>query len=394
MAVAGLTHVPEAGNAQTGAPRAVLVSLHYWASKRRGSFHFIAEALWRAGWQVVFVTASLSWLSVLRRDYRLEYPVLREANRPRRVRERLWSYVWFTPFHPANLRHDLLNRLSTPLFRHYGDLPLGPLAGAVRDADLFLFESTPGLALVPRFKALRPDARFVYLVSDDLRYLRNHPLVLETEQRVAPLFDLISVPHRRMTSLFRGLDTVRVVQHGIRTDLFDADTANPYPPAGPDTREVVFVGIPPIDRDFLERAVRLFPTWRFHIIGPIVGLPRASNLIAYGERPFEETVPYIKHADIGLHIPTNIPGVDSRSESLKVIQYTYCRVPIVAPDYLHATQPHVLAYRPGDDAGIATALATAARYDRTSIERDGIHSWDDVARIVSTLGGGAPCTAV
>ncbi|MGH2584924.1 MAG: glucuronosyltransferase [Dehalococcoidia bacterium] len=363
------------------AKRAVLVSVHYWGSKRRAGFHWLADALWRAGWEVVFVTASVSWLSTLRRDFRMAYGVRREANRLLVVRERLRQYVWFTPWHPANLRDERLNRLSSPLFRRYGELRLGPLADVARGADLFIFESTPGLLLFDRFKRLAPDARFVYRVSDDLRLLRSHPVVLEAERRSAPRFDLVSVPSASMLHLFPGLDNVMVNPHGIRADLFDADAPSPYPAGG--GRNVVFAGMPPFDTDFLTRAARLFPTWQFHIIGPVSGLPGLTNVHAHGERPFEETVPYLKHADIGLHTPTYDPGVESRADSLKVIQYTYCRLPIVAPEFLRSARSHVFPYRPGDDESVRAALTAAAGCDRAGIARDGISSWDDLAALLS-----------
>jgi len=48
---------------------------------------------------VTFVTASISQLSRLRRDYRFQYPISGEANRLKPLRERLASYVLFTAFH-------------------------------------------------------------------------------------------------------------------------------------------------------------------------------------------------------------------------------------------------------------------------------------------------------
>jgi 2-beta-glucuronyltransferase len=362
--------------------RAVLVSVHYWGSKRKAGFHWLADALWRAGWEVTFVTAAISHLSRLRDDHRLAYPVRREARRPVAVRPRLWSYVWFTSWHPANLRHDLLNRLTAPLFRLYGRLGLGPLHDAVRAADLFIFESTPGLLLVERFRRLNPRARFVYRVSDDLRLLKSHPAVLEAERRALPLFDLISVPYAGMTRLFAGAAArVQVHAHGIRKDLFDAPTASPY--RNGDTVNAVFAGMPPIDAQFMGTAAALFPDWQFHVLGPIRDLPTRPNLHCYGELPFEQTVPYLRHADIGLHTPTYEPGVESRVESLKVIQYTYCRLPIVAPAFLRSARAHVAYYRPGDRDSVRAALATARAYDRARIETDDIVSWDELAATLS-----------
>src|SRR5262249_4030313 len=104
--------------------RVVLITAHYLESKRKSGFHWMADAFWRAGWDVLFFTESISWLSWLRSDPRFQYPIFRDANRLRLIRERLHSYVWFTPFHAGNLRWRLFNSLSRPLFRRYPDLPL------------------------------------------------------------------------------------------------------------------------------------------------------------------------------------------------------------------------------------------------------------------------------
>lgn len=357
----------------------VLVTGHYCASRRKGGMHWIADAFWRAGWDVVFFTDSVSWpLWLRRRDHRLRYPLWREGNRLVRVRDRFTSYVWLTPWHPAHTGSRLLDRLSRPVFERYGELPLGPVEPLMRGADLFVFESTPGLLLVQRFRRLNPRARVVYRVSDDMRILGYHPVVPETEKRLAPGFDLLSIPSESVFQRLAHLPTARLHPPGLRRELFDH--AGPTPYAGNGGVNLVFVGNSHFEYDFLGRASRLFPEWRFHIVGPIEGLPRRSNITAYGELPFEQTVPYLKHADIGLNIRAYDPGVECLANSLKVIQYTYCRLPIVAPEYLRSPRAHVFTYRPGDDGSIREALLGARACDRTRISTADILSWDDVVR--------------
>jgi 2-beta-glucuronyltransferase len=92
-------------------PTVVLVTGHYWHSKRRAGFHWLADAYHRLGWQVLFFTASVSWLSYLRRDHRTLYGSFWEQrNKLWQVGEDFYSYVWFTPFHPANLRFWAVER--------------------------------------------------------------------------------------------------------------------------------------------------------------------------------------------------------------------------------------------------------------------------------------------
>ena len=358
--------------------RVVLITGHYWNSKRKAGFHWLAEALWHQGWEVIFMTAALSWLSVIRQDYRLNYPVLQEANQLFQVDKAMWSYVWFTPWHPANLRSDFLNYLSQSLFRTYNKLPLGAVESKLREADLVIFESTPALLLFEKFKYLNPKARFIYRVSDDLRLLRNHPVVLETEKRIASQFDLVSVPSQAIYRLFAGLPTVELHLHGIRKELFDRQYTNPYPAS--DQPNLIFVGNSYFDCEFLEQASQLFPNWEFHIIGPLKNLPQRKNITKYGELPFEATIPYIKHANIALqtlHLPFYSTGIESFSDSLKVIQYTYCHLPIIAPAHLSSSRSHFFYYEPGNKSSIRTALMAAKAYERGNINSDDIYSWDE-----------------
>lgn len=365
--------------------RVVLVSGHYLGSKRKAGFHWLADAYHRNGADVFFMTTGLSWLSYLRRDYRLSYPVRREANRCVQVGDRLTSYAWFTPWHPANLRADLLNRLTHSTFARYGDLPLGPAEEAIRRADLVIVESTPGLLLTERIRAINGRARLVYRVSDDLHRLRCHPVVIEAEPRLAGLFDRVSVPCEYIRRRLSNFSQVRLHHHALDKRAFDSPLPNPYAAQPADVEcNCVFVGNAQFDCEFLERAARMFPAWRFHIIGPIAGVPRPSNVTAYGELPFAETVPYVAHADIGLQTLRHTPGSESFTDSLKVIQYTYCRLPIVAPEFLRCGRTNMHFYRPGDDASIRAALEDARATDRGRIDRSGILSWDELAQTLAS----------
>ena len=357
--------------------RVVLVTSHYLNCPTKAGFPYIAESYWNAGWHVLCLTESISWLTLLRgRDPRCEFPIWRDANRLIYMRERLASYIWLTPFHPVNLRIGLLNRLCAPLLRLYPRFSLGEAEAEIARADLFVFDSDHGLFLFDRFKKLNPHARYVYRVSDDIRMMRHHPLLPAQEERVVPEFDLISAASSIFPRRFAHLPNVLFHNHGLDTELFDRRHANPYRTAGPN---VVYVGMHYFDADFMMRAVRLFPTWSFHVFGEVGALPAAPNLTCYGLRPFAELVPYLQHADIGLQNLTYRPGAEWFTDSLKMSQYTYCRLPIVAPSFLRQDRPHVFYYEPGDDHTIRQAMVDAQAFDRTRVPLDGILTWDELA---------------
>lgn len=356
--------------------RVVLVTGHYFESKRKAGFHWLAEAFWEAGWDVTFLTVSISWLSYFSKDHRLSYPVLKERNKLKLVRDRLYSYVWFTPWHPAHLRSKRLNRLATSWYSQYGDLDLGDVSPQVQAADTIIFESNLGLLLFDRFREMNPKARYVYRVSDDLKLLRNHPIAIEVESRSAKDFDLISTPSEYIYRQFSDLPQARLHPHGLAKELFDHPHNNPY---STDVTNLVFVGNSHFDYEFLNHASDIFPKWKFHIIGPIEGLPKKHNIVPYGEMPFKETIPYLKHADIGLQIRAYSPGAESLTDSLKMSQYTYCKLPIVAPEFLRSSRPNAFYYLPGDTQSIRVALTDAAEFDRTAIDTSQVLSWSEIA---------------
>jgi len=358
--------------------RAVLVSGHYIGSKRRAGFHWIADAFRNAGWDVTFVTVGFSQLSRLKSDHRFDYGFPAGANHMQKFEPGLDSYVWFTPYHPLNRLPTIGILLLAPLFRGYGRLQMPRLESSVADADLIVFESTSGLMLVDRFRAWAPRARLVYRVSDDLRLLRAHPVVLEAEARALSTFDLVSVPAEVMRGLFPAHPNVRLQPHGIDAAAFDARMASPY--TGAAEVRAVFVGAAYVDRAFVEAAARGFPRWEFHVIGPVGDMPALPNVVAHGELPFADTVGHIVHADIGLACLRHVPGAESFSDSLKVIQYTYARLPIVGPDFLRSTRANLFTYRPGDPTSIREALLEARVFDRSTVDRSGIWSWTDLAR--------------
>jgi 2-beta-glucuronyltransferase len=354
--------------------RVVFITSHYLNSDRKAGFHWLADALWRRGWHVLFFTESLSWLSYLRRDARCRYAL--QPHRLCQVRERLASYVWLTPFHPINLRSGIVNRLSAPVLRLYPCFSFGEAEAEITRADLFVFDSDHGLFLVDRFKELNPHARFVYRVSDDIRMMRHHPIVPAQEDRVLDRFDLISVPSSNLCQRFSNIAKVELHHHGLDKAAFDEPHANPYRTPRPN---VLYVGKHHFDVDFMARAARLLPTWSFHVFGALGPLPASANLTCHGERPFAELVPYLQHADIGLQCLEYTPGAEAFTDSLKMFQYTYCRLPIVAPTFLRNDRPHVFYYEPGDDASIQQALLGARDFDRGRISTAGVLTWDELA---------------
>ncbi|MFB3789570.1 MAG: glucuronosyltransferase, partial [bacterium] len=162
-------------------------------------------------------------------------------------------------------------------------------------------------------------------------------------------------------------------------DLFDRAQANPYAtPPFSTAKNLIFVGMSHLDDNFLRIAADLFPQYYFHIIGPFQSHKKQANLIFYGVRRFEETISYIKYADAGLQIRTFVPFAETLSDSLKYQQYTYCQLPIIAPDYMRSNKPHVFYYKDNDASSIKSSVESALRFDRNAIPRHKVQSWDEI----------------
>jgi 2-beta-glucuronyltransferase len=360
--------------------RAVLLTGHYWGSKRQAGFHWITRSLLKMGWEVLFFTAPISLLSVLRRDHRLKYIRLNELNRLIQKDNNLRSIVRFTLIHPVDLRSPLLNKLSYKLFSRYENISLMDSKSFIKKAELIVFESNPVLFLFKQIKEICPDARMVYRVSDDLRLLDCHPALINMEQKLLPSFDLISVPSKYIYNVLGARPNMKLQTHGINKELYDDEKNNPYYTS--DSTNLVFVGQKYFDYDFLDIASGLFPNYHFHIIGPLKQSVRKDNIQYYGEIPFEETVGYIKYPDIGLHTLIHRHGAESFTDSLKVIQYEYCRLPIVAPDYMDCHRPQIFYYKPGNPESINEAISRAIKYDRSKISTDQVNTWDNVTGLL------------
>jgi 2-beta-glucuronyltransferase len=338
----------------------------------------LAEAFHRMHREVYFLSVGKSPVGTFKSYYR-NNPVDKErVNRWIEEKPGLKSYTWYTPWHPMNAHNRLLNFLSGLLFRHYGRLALPGEEELRNRFDLVIFESSSGLLLYERIRKTNPGAAFVYRVSDDLRIKRPHPVVLEKERETAHHFDLISVPSSYIERIFRNLYgdvPLKRHLHGIDKTLYDREYPDPYSSGN----NYVFIGNAHLDRDFLHHAVRNHPDKNFHIFGEHPGLEKRGNLHLHGEVPFETLVPYVLHADVGLAIRENTPGAAAFSDSLKILQYTHARLPIITPDFIPMERDHVFYYTPGDTESMDRALEEALTFDHDRVTEK-VNSWEDLAR--------------
>lgn len=116
------------------------------------------------------------------------------------------------------------------------------------------------------------------------------------------------------------------------------------------------------DPGFFAEASHRFPNVHFHIIG--CGQPHhpsyGSNVTVYDEMPHEETVRYIRHADIGIapYRSESVPGYLADT-SMKLIQYDFLAVPAVCPHSVTGDYASRFGYTPGDGVSVEQAITRA-----------------------------------
>jgi 2-beta-glucuronyltransferase len=354
----------------------IVTGQHFASAPRKVDLHFIAEALQARGVGVDFLSWRLSPVSRFLNDGRWAYARQRPHN--------CWvasgageEFIWVAPLHPLNLRRRWLNVLTAPLFSRFGRLLPAAVVERLAQYSHVLIESGPSPLLAERIHAAAPDAAIIYHAADRLSTIDVHPCIEAVLARSLPLYCGIHIMAEALRSDFPVDAPVFYLPHGISRKAFDEAEQSPYTTA----RNAVSVGDMLFDAQTVSLMARAFPDWTFHLFGKQARLAEAAaNVIAHGEVAFGEIVAYIKFADIGLAPYLAGASADYLAQSsLKMIQYTYCRLPIVAPEFAAAGRGHVLAYLPGDAGSTVAAFERAIAFDRNGIDRSGVLDWGETA---------------
>lgn len=379
---------PDGFELRNGADRiAVLFTGHFYEQMRRGSMHWLADELRKAGWRVRFVTCGISQLSRLTGDVRLT-----GASLPKQgfsdLAPGLEAFFKLTPFHPIDLRKGWLNAMASPIFATYPAFWASSVEQLTRDADLVVLESGLPVLLAPLARR-HTEGKLVYRVNDDVRVMRVPAQVRQAEVAYAPLFDRISLASPILAKRFEGIGKVGLDPMGLQTELFDIVRPSPFetsPLAPRWAIEVVCAGTSHFDADTVLTMARLRPAWRFHVLGRLRSPLSAPNIIDHGERPFDEVVPYVQHADIGLAAYKDLPGVEYQvHHSNRLLQYAYMRLPSVGPNrMMHNDAPFLVGYDPGSVESIDRALLKASSMNRADICVK-LSTWDALCRGITSV---------
>jgi len=353
--------------------RVVFLTGHAANSPRRTGFHFWGDILSSQGHEVEWVTVGFSTLSCLKPRKTLPpQPYNRWIAHSSHVR----SFVWCPPVHPVNLGMPFLNRWAVPLFNVYPRLLPASVAARIQEADVVITEVGAGLMLIPSIARRNPCTQLIYFAADRLRTVGAHPAIVQAEREALPHFSLIRVPSAVMKDDYDPSLPVKVIPQGVPKALFDAPHANPYAQG----KNAVAVGDMLFDARMVEMLSEQFPDWTFHLFGHHAKLGRQyRNVVEYGEMPYDRIIPYLRHADVGLAPYRPVEGSDYIAQSsLKLAQYTYCRLPVVAPDFMVQNRSYIKGYDPVSHDRLKDAFLQAMATDRGKIDTSSILDWNDV----------------
>jgi 2-beta-glucuronyltransferase len=353
--------------------RILVITGHAAGGDLKATILFQAEALARMGHEVQIVTVDYS---LLRKVLKGMAPPA-EPNKVYEVEPRLKGYVWMPLFHPLNLP---VKPAVEALARLYPLLMDSFIRRAARAADTLIVESGTGMLLAPALKRLNPLANTMLMMCDLMETLPCSEVVVERANATIPLFDLVTFPAEAMRKNLKQARKALFLPQGLDKKAFVSDLPSPFP----QPRQAISIGDMLFDAGTIATLADAYPDWTFHLFGRNAKLPyKVGNVIEHGEVPFAKLVPYLLHADIGIAPYRDAPFVSYISQSsLKLVQYTYCRLPIVAPLFAAAGREHVCAYQPGDKTSVIEAFETAIEFPREIVDTSQIKDWQENAQML------------
>lgn len=340
----------------------LILSAHDYRSPRKAGIHFVAQELAQLG-TTRFFSLHYSLLSRLKSDPRASLDA--QSNRKALSPDGVECYLWRTPIHPVSMRSPALTALESLMFWWYTGRPHPVLAEWVREADVVFFESGMAPVFFDQVRRLNPKARTVYIASDDLNSIRAAQFVKRTFARVAPQMDVICLKAPGMARNVHDGPNVRVIPHGFDFSVDQHADPSPYG----DGLHAVSLGSMLFDPQFFVAASRAFPEVTFHVIGSGHGRhpDYGPNVQVYGEMPHRQTLPYVKHANVGIapyrgeRMPAHLGET-----SLKLMQYDYFKLPAVCPHDIVCGRSNRYGYTPGNAASIEQAIRQALGAPRVS----------------------------
>lgn len=350
----------------------LVLSAHDYRSPRKANIHFITSELAKRG-RTRFFSLRYSHLSKYTADPRLS---LDYAANQIGVYQGVECYLWKTSIHPFNTRRRWLRPLETLMYNWYSNGYNHVLRKWIEEATVILLESGVAPVFFDLIKAINPNAKILYRASDALETINVADYVNKTFSRIASELNTIALPSKALAESIPSKHNLAYIPHGIDHSVAQQAGPSPYGSG----IHAVSVGSMLFDPDFFVHAAKRFPHVTFHIIGsgqashPDYG----DNVKIYGEMPFNKTLSYIKHADLGIapYSSEKMPAY-LRDTSMKLIQYDFFQIPAVCPFYIAADYPNRFGYEIGNGDSIEQAIRRALNPAKPLVGKR-VLSWEEV----------------
>lgn len=344
-----------------------------YRTKKRASVQQVADGAKELGYDVWFVSTRYSWLSKLTGDSRVLLD--NKANSVEDVNG-VNCLLWKTPIHPFATKNKAINKFMGNFFKPYSFWPNDLFDDIIRGANYIVIESSVAAIFLPRINKLNPLARVIYYATDRLDTVGTHPIVQKQLISNSAMINHASLRSARMAEDFIWLsDRLYLAEFGINLSDFSDIGPSPYGsrPA------FVSVGSMLFDRYFFEKMPPLFPDIDFHVIGCGENFSGASNLYVYDEMAFRDTLPFIKHATVGIAPYRPAPGVEYLADSsLKLAQYELFALPAICPNFAVGERIGRCGYTPGNVDSMRLAINHALSLAGTLKPRSFLN-WNSVA---------------
>jgi 2-beta-glucuronyltransferase len=353
-----------------------LSAFHDYRTAKKASIQQVADGLVRAGYDVSFVSTRFSHLSKLTGDSRMF--LWDRANRVEDI-DRVHCYLWRTLAHPFASRSGLLNRVMNAVYPLYARSSDRTVDAMLRAADHVIIESSVAAIFLRHIRSISPRAKIIYYATDRLDTVGAHPFIRQRLIADAGLIDHVCLRSPKMMDDFAwAADRLYRAEFGVNANDFDSIGPSPYTAR----QTAVSVGSMLFDADFFQRAAPLFPEVQFHVIGCGMRFDAPANVVIHDEMRFRDTLPYVKHATVGIAPYRPAPGVEYLAESsLKMAQYELLALPAVCPDFAVGDVTSRSGYCPGDAESMAAAMRRALGQAGTVTPRRFL-TWDAVAERV------------
>ena len=357
----------------------VILSSHVFLEGfRKASIHFVARRWAASGNDVFFTTVGHSALSRFKQKDRYEALRREQENRYASIELHLFAGAYLPPLHAFSTARPFVNALVKPLFALYGRHLPAFVKDKIEAADLIVIESGTPVVFLDLVRRLNPRAKLLYFCRDLLRSVGAAPYLREVEARGIGLFDSVCVPSRRLGEMLPSGGKVHFVPQGIEGAVFDRAEVSPYPEG---SRNAVAVGDMLFDQVSVEAMAAAAPDVTFHLFGIRWRGDAPANIRVHGEQSFETLAAYIRHADIGLApYRVNSSEVYLAESSLKLLQYGYCRLPVLLPDIIPVSRGNEITYSLEGSNDWRGIVGAALALPHSEAYRHGILTWDDVAR--------------